>query len=209
MTARARSRNTRSAGHGAQCLIAALVALALRGHAIAGDAPPHPPGAARTDHARAGSLGPRGRGRRSVYGISARARAALGFLPPALRVRDPLFRGRCRAGPGTVRRADRSHDVPVVATSPAVCLSAGRIRLPSCTRPRASPRCGKTSALVRPQVRRRFLGGVGRRLRPRAGAAGSASRVGPAAGRYAIRCTASGRTRRYRRARRPFGGSLQ
>ena len=37
----ARSRRARSARHGTQCLIAALVALALRGHAIAGDPPIH------------------------------------------------------------------------------------------------------------------------------------------------------------------------
>ena len=88
VTARARTRDTRSASHGGQCLIAALVALALRGHAIAGDAPPiHLVLPVLTTLALGRSvLGVAGGD--APTGFRARARAALGFLPPALRVPD-------------------------------------------------------------------------------------------------------------------------
>jgi hypothetical protein len=84
----ARSRRARSAGHGTQCVIAALVALALRGHAIAGDAPPiHLALPILTTLALGRSVLDVASGEDPV-GFRARARAALGFLPSALRVPD-------------------------------------------------------------------------------------------------------------------------
>jgi hypothetical protein len=84
----ARSRRARSPGHGTQCVIAALVALALRGHAIAGDAPPiHLALPVLTTLALGRSVLDVASGEDPV-GFRARARAALGFLPSALRVPD-------------------------------------------------------------------------------------------------------------------------
>jgi len=88
VTARAYSRRTRSARHGLQCLTAALVALALRGHAAAGGAP--------SIHLALPVLTTLALGRSVLdvagdeqpLGFRARARAALSVLPSALRVPD-------------------------------------------------------------------------------------------------------------------------
>ena len=82
----ARSRRARSASHGTWCLIAALVALALRGHAIAGDLP--------TIHLALPLLRTLALGRSALdvangeAPVGFRARAALGLLPSALHVPD-------------------------------------------------------------------------------------------------------------------------
>jgi hypothetical protein len=84
----ARSRRARSAGHGTQCLIAALVVLALRGQAIAGDPPPIQLALPLlTTLALGRSVLEVANGDKSV-GFRARARAALGLLPSALHVPD-------------------------------------------------------------------------------------------------------------------------
>jgi hypothetical protein len=84
----ARSRRARSASHGTQCLIAALVALALRGHAVAGDLPPiHLALPVLTTLALGRSALDVTNGEAPV-GFRARARAALGLLPSALHVPD-------------------------------------------------------------------------------------------------------------------------
>ena len=84
----ARSRRARSARHGTQCLIAALVALALRGQAIAGEPPPiHLALPLLTTLALGRSALDVANGDKSV-GFRARARAALGLLPSALHVPD-------------------------------------------------------------------------------------------------------------------------
>src|SRR6516162_2187159 len=84
----ARGRRARSAARGMQCGIAVLVALALRGHAIAGDPPPI--------HLALPVLTTLALGRSALdvtngeapAGFRARARAALGLLPSALHVPD-------------------------------------------------------------------------------------------------------------------------
>jgi len=84
----ARSRRALSAGHRTQCLIAALVALALRGHAIAGDPPPIQLALpVLTTLALGRSVLDVANGEKSV-GFRARARAALSLLPSALHVPD-------------------------------------------------------------------------------------------------------------------------
>jgi len=84
----ARSRRARSARHGTQCLIAALVALALRGQAIAGEPPPiHLALPLLTTLALGRSVRDVAKGEAPV-GFRARARAALGLLPSALHVPD-------------------------------------------------------------------------------------------------------------------------
>ena len=88
VTARARGRRTRSAGHGLRCLIAALVTLALRGHASAGGPPPiHLALPVLTTLALGRSVLDVAGGEEPL-GLRARARAALGLLPSALRVPD-------------------------------------------------------------------------------------------------------------------------
>ena len=88
VTARARNRRTRSAGRGVQCMITALVALALRGHASAAGPPPiHLALPVLTTLALGRSVLD-GAGGEESLGFRARARAALSFLPSALRVPD-------------------------------------------------------------------------------------------------------------------------
>src|SRR5262249_30079423 len=80
----ARSRRAGSGGHRTQCLIAARAALALRGHAIAGDPPPiHLALPVLTTLALGRSALDVVNGEAPV-GFRARARAALGLLPSAL-----------------------------------------------------------------------------------------------------------------------------
>src|SRR5262249_27571160 len=84
----ARSHRARSASHGTQRLLAVLVALALRGHAIAGDAPPiHLALPVLTTLALGRSALDVANGEAPV-GFRVRARAALGLLPSALHVPD-------------------------------------------------------------------------------------------------------------------------
>jgi hypothetical protein len=84
----ARSRRARSAGPGLRGLIVALVALALRGHAVAGGPPSvHLALPVLTTLALGRSVLDVASGEEPL-GFRAQARAALSFLPSALRVPD-------------------------------------------------------------------------------------------------------------------------
>ena len=153
VTARARNRRTRSAGRGVQCMITALVALALRGHASAGGPPPiHLALPVLTTLALGRSVLD-GTADEESLGFRARARAELSSVGAACS--RSLRRGRRGSGSGEVCGPDRSHDVPVVQSPPAP--SVGRPSPVDPVRDRGCPGDAEDESTVRPQVFGRFL----------------------------------------------------